>query len=149
MTPYVVILLGAAIAFLAWLVQRAVHRADEQRRVASRLRGYLMYWHRFALKMNGGAKFLAIGQTWYEDEQEVHKVGGRRDEIRKKLVEIEYKYQSGVAESAKADLSGKAPFSTSLKDVQAALAKSEKARGELSAHDVARLRRSRSGYCLA
>ena len=134
MTPYAVVLLAAVIAFLAWLVQRALHRADEQRRVASRLQAYLMYWTRCAINMKGGAELLTIGQEWYEEERKVYRAGGRRDEMAKKLVEVENKYQSGLAEQFKSELSGKAPASDAIQDARALFAKHKEARGEVTSH---------------
>lgn len=131
MASYGLVLLTAAIAFVAWLIQRALNRADEQRRVASRIRAYLMYWHRCAIQMNG-AGFLLVGQTWYEEVRAVYKAGGGRDEVAKKLVEVDNKYQS--AERFKSELAGTTPPSKALQELRAGLAKYEKARREVTDH---------------
>ena len=97
------ILLAAVIAFVAWIVQRALHRSDEQRRVASRLRAYLVFWQKRAAA-SGAWQVIRLGEEWYAEDQAAMKAAGAGDALGKRLVEIDNKYQATLREQLTAEL---------------------------------------------
>ena len=60
------ILLTSLTAFVGVLKSRALNRADDQRRVAARLRGYLLYWLQRTIELKVWA-ILAEGEEWYAE----------------------------------------------------------------------------------
>jgi hypothetical protein len=116
------ILLTAALAFAAWIAQRALHRADEQRRVASRLRAYLIFWQKRALAL-GMWKVLHIGEEWYAEDQAIMKAGGNSSEVAQKLLDVEKKYQESLREQFIVEMSKNKPDFSKVVESQALLDK--------------------------
>ena len=102
------VLLAAALAFAAWILQRALHRADEQRRIASRMRAYLIFWQKRALVW-GAWKVLNIGEEWYAEDQTIKRSGSNGRDLAQKLVDSENKHQASLREQISAELDKQKP----------------------------------------
>jgi Thioredoxin like C-terminal domain len=62
--------LTSLTAFVGVLTSRALNRADDQRRVAARLRAYLLYWQQRTIELKVWAT-LAEGEEWYAEDQKM------------------------------------------------------------------------------
>ena len=97
------VLLAAVIAFAGWVIKRALNRAHEQTRVASRLHAYLLFWQKRALA-TGLWPIFHLGAQWYADDQAAMKAGGSKDALGKRLLENEQKYQAQMEEKFRAEI---------------------------------------------
>jgi hypothetical protein len=130
--PVITIPLTAALAFIAWLVQRAFSRTDEQRRAASKLSAYLTFWQTRILAMDLFG-VLYIGGQWYDEWEKI--VRARGSDAAAKLVALDNKYQKEIAEELRSKLSAEAGApSKELAELKNALAKFTTARAETIGH---------------
>ena len=133
LTPIISVLIAGAIAFAAWLIQRALHRAEEQRRVAARLQAYLIYWQRRAIELKA-AGLLRMGEQWYEEDRKAMLAGGSRADIARRLVEIENRFQSELGKEVRSAMEGKNAAPGFADELRGALAKAHSARDEVMVH---------------
>jgi hypothetical protein len=91
-------------ALLAVLMKRALDRADEQNRAASRLRAYLLHWQRRALALNIWP-ILHLGEQWYKkDEQTRSRRWATHRQMLEQLLANETEYQEAIVKDLAKDV---------------------------------------------
>jgi hypothetical protein len=83
-------------ALFAVLLKRALDRVDEQRRVASRLRAYLMHWQKRAIALNVWS-LLHTGEEWYSKDQAALTASKDSGAVAKAMLANENEYQEAIA----------------------------------------------------